>query len=462
MPKGVVLSCVVSLAAVLVMFATGCGVTRGSQSANHGDLKVSNSSFVDLPRWPDNAAINVAIAPQLEPYLANPYFSSFSEQAIQNQVDVNGDGMVDLIVSEDLLLVVLLWDGNMYQTPFIYVASPAKYGTETRVRFADWTGDDSAEIVFELIGHTGGSGFSELYGESHIIYCDMSCHSVWDGVTWRYGRDRTIPGTDGMMLEQRDFQHYEQDAEFYLDATLTGFAVDSMSTGGEFEVGSVPAIAGVTVVTTTLTTYQWQDGRFEIVNAAVVNPMQQITPVSSLSARGNPGATAEIISLTEFPNSIQACQLHVNGLPVEPVFACKLHFTQVSWQDMTGDGQQEILVTTIASNGSDDILDLETPVAEDCLFQQALVFALDGAAAQLLVELKGCIIRSDLLGVVIVDVEDDGIMEIQVARHLFLPDFWSCFLWSPCWIDPAYGVTLYRWDGRSYQVVGGMSIPAQP
>ncbi|MCA9984300.1 MAG: hypothetical protein KDE59_08405, partial [Anaerolineales bacterium] len=85
--------------------------------------------------------------------------------------------------------------------------------------------------------------------------------------------------------------------------------------------------------------------------------------------------------------------------------------------------------------------------------QRQIIYQWDGEQAIEIANIAGCVVRSNLFGVELVDYDGDGHLEILAASS------WTsnvdCVPTSrlPCWYHFGYTTQVYRWDGFGFTYV---------
>jgi hypothetical protein len=375
------------------------------------------------------------------------YFDQFplTESVQIMYEDVNGSGELDLIVA-DLqpyiwgrgMLVVLLWE-NGYGEPLLLTGS-AKYSPKHRVLLEDWLGDGKPEIIYDFQSDTGGTGYSGTTRTRYVIQCHEQCDVIWWHVTGRHESYYTVGWT-----------HTEVEQTVIAgNPTLLVSSESFYSPGLEhvfFEnVFSRVYSRGYWVLTSTEKVFTWNGTIFELNDERVVSSPYYVESDSILTATHSSGAQAVV--LTEFRddevwNPIYNCTLSVNGLPFHEPFYCNPAFTTVAWRDIIGDGREEIVVTALAFAK-----------------QRLLAFRWNGTEARLIADVSGDVIRSDLFGVALDDLDGDG--QLVIRAGLFDRSSLSfCAMYpaifSPdreeeevCWDEWHFTEVVYKWDGFQY------------
>ena len=139
---------------------------------------------------------------------------------------------------------------------------------------------------------------------------------------------------------------------------------------------------------------------------------------AQLTATNGQGAIA-VVSVKNngaADNNNDVCQLTVAGQSVGGSFGCRGNFTTVEWKDITGDGVPDIVA--IAFSAGDPVDSKGNSLADDhCMHQRLLASQWDGQPATPIANVAGCVMREDLYGVRLADVDGDGKLEIEAAPN---------------------------------------------
>ena len=353
--------------------------------------------------------------------------------------DVNGDGENDLILADMFpfvwsngFVVISLWNGNQYNTPLV-VMDGAKYQPGLQVSFEDWTNDAVPEVIFDFRADTGGTGFIEYTWKRFVIHCQTSCNVAWWGLT---GQLSKYNSTIGLTTREIERKVNESDDPMITIIDESFYAPDRSGFG---------TISGsYRVFTSTMTVYTWNGSLFEQTDEQIIAPEEMDRIDSVLSATSEEGKPATITS--EFDDSdmlkpIFICTLQIDNLILDENFECLPDYTRLFWQDIANDGKEELVV-----------------LATGLGTQQLLAFEVNEQEVVQVANVTGDIIRSDLFGVRLEDVDGDGQLEILAGRgHLteetdckiyedIYPDPWE-FCW---WNELNLWEEIYRWDGGRF------------
>ncbi len=370
----------------------------------------------------------------LEDYFLEHDLSEHTETFYQ---DVNGDGEADLILAdmfpffwENGFVIVMLWSGNQYDTPLM-ILDGAKYSPGLQVTFEDWTNDNIPEIIFDFKSDLGGTGVKQTTWTRYVIHCHIACEVIWWGVTGELLSASTIRR---LLTTNIEHQLNEMGKPRLRVGTSSFSAPDFGGMGNGSKI----------VFTSTSAIYIWNGTLFEKTGEQVVQPMQTITKDSILSATNQSGIEALITS--EFDNYyadyvIFHCTLKIGETIVEETFECLPNFTKVTWLDITNDGREEIIIHATG---------LGT--------QNLIVFQWSDETFVQIANVKGDIIRSDLFGVRLEDIDEDGQLEIIAGRGYFSEGS-NCktyeyirpepaeFCW---WYELDLQEQIYKWNGKTF------------
>lgn len=369
------------------------------------------------------------------------FFSEYhlSESTEVFYQDVNGDGEMDLILANLYLLgwnpgfvIVTLWDKNQYNTPFV-VMDGAKYSPGLRVTFEDWTNDTTPEVVFDFSSDTGGPGFQENTWKRYVIHCQTSCNVAWWGITGQlssYTSMGLITTTAERKIDEEGNPNLTVIDESFFAPDVRGY-------------GHISPFHRV--FTSTMKTYSWNGINFEQTAANILAPEFTVTSDSVLSLYSQENGATEVLSELDESDSyrpIFRCTLNYNDNSIGEPFECLPDFTRIFWQDITNDGEEELVVLA-TSLGTQQLLAYE--VNEQEIIQIA--------------DVTGDIIRSDLFGVRLEDIDADGQIEILAGRG-YVTEGSDCKIYvgmfgpgesELCWWNELnLREEVYRWDGQQF------------
>lgn len=381
-------------------------------------------------------------------------YEGFSPEADLIYQDVNGDADADLIVADELLVGVFLWSGNSYAPPYLIAFPKLKYQPGSHVELADWTNDGVPEILFDYRGDTGGTGIVYTSWTRYIIRCLADSCEVALELPLTYLTDDYNGG--GMTL---------MNSAVSLDASVPGQTLIEQVWEGfsiynfDFSPGFYPyaladnPIESLKVLSTTLDSYRWNGLQFQPLNSVVLSNAYVVDQDAQLEAAYNGDAASVQYQHNGRGDAMNdVCQLYVNEMMVGLPFGCKRNFTQVSWQNLIGDEEPELVIRALSGklpydndgNHMDDI---------QCMHQRQIIYQWDGEQAIEIANIAGCVVRSNLFGVELVDYDGDGHLEILAASS------WTsnvdCVPTSrlPCWYHFGYTTQVYRWDGFGFTYV---------
>ena len=391
--------------------------------------------------------------------------------------DVNGDGEVDLVVSDYLFVGIFIWQGTHYEGSFIYQGYPWKYDPGSRVTLEDWTNDGIPEVIFDFRDDTGGTGVRITNWTRYIIHCkknETACKVIWAGLL---GSIYEGYGSGGVSLLQADVKLVSnEDDTLNLEVNTESFAVYSLgnilysshvgdgilSYSGGRESGGYPpfySLKSLKVYTSTLDIFSWNGIEFEWQETQMLKPYVYTDSIAVLEATNNEGKTALI---TTKPNedaglSNDICQLIVDenatGLP----FGCKNNFTIVKWQDVAGDDIEELVIMAYSGYYTDSGFEGEYLHPDiECIHQRVIIYQQENAQLKQIANVTGCVVQSDLYGIHFQDIDEDGQVEILAASGWFTaPRCWSRIPGPEeeqdnCWYEIGYQSEIYKWNGSEF------------
>jgi hypothetical protein len=110
----------------------------------------------------------------------------------------------------------------------------------------------------------------------------------------------------------------------------------------------------------------------------------------------------------------------------------------VAWRDLTGDGRDDVVVTAFSAGypyGPEDLLS-----DTNCMHQRIIAYQVEDGIASEIANVAGCVERSDLYGVRLLDVDQDGQVEILAAPNGDLNN------------------RAYEWNGQRFVLWGEVAI----
>ena len=381
----------------------------------------------------------------LELISLNDYFmeNDLTEYAQIFYEDANGDGESDLILADMFpflwsngFIVVSLWDGEQYGTPLV-IMDGAKYSPGLRVTFEDWTNDANSEVIFDFKSDTGGTGFLETTWTRYMIHCETTCNVAWWGITGQLSNYTSI----GLVTTITERSLDEENNPGFVVINKSFYAPDVKGYG---HISSSQR-----VFTSTMKTYTWNGTFFEKISENVLEPEYTVTSDSVLSASSQTNGTATITSELDESDSyrpIFRCTLNLNDEPTGEAFECLPDFTKVFWQDITSDGRTELVV-----------------LATGLGIQQLLAFEVEEQEVTQIANVVGDIIRSDLFGVRLDDIDEDGQFEILAGRG-YQTEGTDCKIYDDIYPDPTefcwwneldLWEEIYRWNGQMFMLEPG-------
>jgi hypothetical protein len=350
--------------------------------------------------------------------------------------DVNGDGESDLLLAYantfywgTEFLIILLWEGDKYSQP-MGIIEISKLPTEVHHTLEDWTGDGIVEIVWDMENGTSGSGSGITQREKYIIQCLSECNVIWD-----YTTSVDVYGVNQYYLRRIEV------ADITLDA-------DPLRITAVTEAYHLPYIDGestspLNVLTTTQQIFLWTGSTFELSETSILTPSYQITSTFQISQDSEEGfIELNAVNIPADPGTIEFasydCSIEVASVPLGPIIKCTPLFTEIWWQDVTADGEKELIANTLFENKGYLYIwrragDQYTPIAN----------------------VVGDIIRPNLYGVKLGNVDADPAIEILAGEWRRITDDF-CFLGdfdvSFCWQDITRGDILYDWNGVEFRL----------
>ena len=382
--------------------------------------------------------------------------------------DVNGDAEDDLIIFTGIGYGtdgdgLFLWDTNHYVGPIDLRSGWHESFLEgTRLDFADWTGDGVPEVVIDgaFFDHMG-TGMNETWWETRVLHCmELECHPIWEGIVASVFQDDNWGGVCASRLAIT--HQTSSGGSPQLRVVTHHFRVFGCGEMGEEEWAVRDHLRVERSETITLA---WDGYEFVEVSRQVARLEDDIPSDARLAALSNSG-TAAVVEV-EFETRIPAngvCHLLIDGVHVGPTFGCRSTFTKVDWRDITGDGQEDVVVEAFSGATAPETDFYEEP----CAHIRLLAFSRrrDTGWTQI-ANVVGCVVSEDLFGVRVEDYDNDSRMEVVAAANptAGFGDYCDCpfldshegTLPSPdaliesCRFFPfTYEVDIYEWDGSAF------------
>lgn len=341
--------------------------------------------------------------------------------------DVNGDSEDDLVVTSFADVIVMFWMNDHYTNPYWRSSFGFSRCNDPlmRINFEDWTGDGIPEVVGQYITSSGGSALCVYETKKIIVHCDLTeCTEVWTGVV----DERIEDGNTGGMLQQHVQMTPVLDEENQpgIRALEEGFSISCCDVliGGSRPSG---------ILTSTLTLYTLNGNLFVETERQIVSFPRPFNIQPVLNVTNSKGVLALVTPEFNFSASSpnEFCDLYIGGDHAGPRFGCRNGFTVVMWQDITGDDEADVIVITYSAGYP---IDREGNSLDEisCMHQHLLAFQYNGQSATEIANVTGCVIRDDLFGVRLEDLDGDGNPEIIAAPNGEL------------------GHRAYKWDGTQF------------
>lgn len=394
------------------------------------------------------------------------FMTPLSELAVPYYEDVNGDGESDLIISDFLRVIILLWDEGEYTEPFMISRLPPwKYAPGSRIKFIDYTNDGVPEVIFDYLEDTGGTGIVHQDWKRFIIHCLNTCETVWEGRLAGYTDDYN---GGGMYLFTADLSFETGSNKPTLRYYSHAFATYLYFPIYSLELYSPTFIdtprSALTVFTSTVSVFEWNNNNFELKSEEIAALPQIVQGNSNLLGISLDGTTAEIkyTKISAPTNNNDRCELFVDGQLIGETFGCKSNFTTVEWKDITADGRDEIVIKALSGVVDPEYL---FEIDADCVHQRIIAYEWDGQNARETINTFGCVVQDDLFGIKLEDFDSDGQVEIIAARWNYVEDCPpgksepGVYLLN-CFRDLQYDLWIYKWNGSRFvywdSVFGGL------
>jgi hypothetical protein len=345
--------------------------------------------------------------------------------------DVNGDNVTDLVMYGAEGVLILIWKEDHYAEPFIISTWESRgFPPDNHATFADWTEDGIPEIVFDHKTAGGGSGLWVVYTERNVIHCDgQGCKTVW---TSDIEVDTDDYNFGGLARYRLDVQPYTtKNGTPFLRSRDEGFQIHCCDAGTEKDVYD-----GLEVYTSTQRVYDWDGYQFVLSDESIITRGYKIAEQSNLMDINKKGDQALITYRYNMTlgNMNDYCQAFVNNFTIGGRFGCRGNFTTVEWKDITGDGQDELLI--IAYSAGYPLDDQQNLLGDEiCMHQHLIAYEWLNRNAREIANVTGCVQEKDLFGIRL-ESNDSGAWEIIAA--------WNGKL----------NKRIYKWDGQHYVMWG--------
>ena len=356
--------------------------------------------------------------------------------------DVNADGEDDLLLlyAETFLggsvyLIVMLWDDTAYTQPLLLI-DETKLSASTKYYMEDLLGDEQPELVWMSNTDTSGSGYIEEQFDQYILQCNSECNIVWHTpfVNFWFSYD-TISNMLGHGLRTTTFQVSDDSSQI---RTIT-------------QNFSTPLIANDTaspmqIFDITEEVYSWTGEIYTRTASTIISKASDWLPeMQDEASNGSIVAhlEAEFIHGVDFSDDEGGnaynhydCIMMVNGNPTGDSFGCNPFFSQLSWQDVTADSRDELILLTLLGAS-----------------QRMLVWQRWGEGYRQIADISGSINHADLSDMVIKNVDSDPELEILAGRFGYQTNdfcFSTQFESEICWFEVTLDQVVYDWDGWQY------------
>lgn len=367
-------------------------------------------------------------------------------------MDVNGDKQNDIVTYSYDELIVSIWDEDHYAKPLWTKQDWWGKGEvpANEITFQDWTNDGIPEIVQDYTFMTGGTAFFVYVTTRSIIHCDETeCATVWEELLTYHADDYNIGGVEHYELNMHPGA--SEDGKPIIRTVDEGFSIFCCIDSNSFENQT-----GLTILPSTLSIYTWSGDKFELTDEQKISLGSHTDAKSKLAATSKTGINAKVVAKNNnyADSNNDYCQLIINGENVGDRFGCKQNFTIIEWNDITGDGLEEVVIISYSAGHPYDI-EGNTLSDEECMHQRLIAYQSDGTTNTEIANVAGCVIRKDLYGVRLEDYDGDGIPEIFSAPNFLdsnkdrIPDI----SYNPS-IQFGPSVQLnnraYKWNGKKF------------
>jgi len=364
-------------------------------------------------------------------------------------IDLNGDGELDLVAEGHMHVTVMLWLGHQYNEPYQRYIFGSPRNPYSKVEFADWTFDGTPEVVFHNRTAYSGSDIGGDVFRDSIIHCTLSeCHVIWEEVVFDNYNGYSM---DGRWIQQMTIQHTVDMMGIPQLQTITtefvyGCAYDcSLKNDLPVPEGQYFHTVRNRVGAVIQKDYFWNGYDYQLQSEKRLYEPYFIEFQNENSALSQTDAYArldiESVSVGypwgEFPQ----CQLSINNIKFGEPFICNQ--ATISWTDMTGDGNEELIIEAYA--GFSGVQEGET----ECAHQRLIGYqSIDKEFIQI-ANITGCLSQIDMFGLRMENLDDDSALEIVSAGDLFVYDEDPC-MGMRCWYEPNHINEIYDWNGTEY------------
>ncbi len=402
---------------------------------------------------------------EIEAYLRANTYPGWEEVAKVFFRDVSGDGQADIVaVTDQAPVFVFIWQGDHYGHPQQTGSWDLGIdGADGRyLYFSDYTGDKVPELVNDSWHTRGTDEYVAVDWQRQITTCDQEhCWVIWEDWTGTYAE---APIATGMFYYNSSDNYYRTETnQLVMERRYFGFGAFWEYTGDVEPVLHPQQNAVALGWDTTnkiyrdveLIRYYVYDGeRYVFQSDEVVTEPELIAEDSNLQALGPKDADAFIrleLDQTSPTYRNDRCELYLNGESVSDAFLCKFRFTKLAWEDVIGERDKELVVTTFA--GEQAYLWADLIAEKGCFHQRLQVYTWDGENLDQVANIVGCVRRANMFGVKIEDYDSDGQNEILAA--VFWPEFLEPE--QPDGISQDYlvvnqDVEIYEWDGEKFVI----------
>ena len=364
------------------------------------------------------------------------YYDNYIGMAII-KVDVTGDGVIDFVIPGWHGIIVVPSSENGYGEPYWMKAGWSRASLpEIEIIFQDLTGDDIPEIIYNEGLWGGGTGLWSYEVNRSIIHCiGTGCSEIWSGLVYREIHDYN---SGGLSVYRASFaSNYDEDGNSSIKITDEGFSIHCcMKFGTSDHPEGSKALNPLLIFPSIISIYSFEDGVFNKADEQIVSLEKTIESKSRLVSTSSSGTIAAIS--WEFnmsaSNANDYCQIAVESSALGDYFGCRHDFTEVGWQDITGDGKEDIVITAYSSGypyGPEELISDEI-----CMHQRIIAYSEEDDGYRLIANIAGCVLEEDLFGVKLEDITGDGEPEI-IAAHLITE-------------TDEYPTRAYKWNGDEF------------
>lgn len=378
----------------------------------------------------------------------------FSVEAQQIFEDINGDGAEDLIVTDIHLVAIFLWQDTAYQSPFVWFSEYPLIAS-----LEDWTADGVNELVYQeaTYDHWGTGVFSKGWGPT-VIYCQLThCDIVFSTSLIVQSFDMSKSGanlgwrtlTKGVNPAGEPTIHIHSQRLMFYHHYFTINSIPITATNEEWQNPE-----WVRIPPQSETTYTWTGETFTKTEY-ITTPNTVVLPEANTVAKHPDFGVAQVQIESNYSadSGNDVCLVLWQETPITSrPFGCKKELTYLTWQDVTQDGQAELLVATTSGYNPNFGEKYGWEGEEiDCIHQRLIIYTLKTGRLTQIADVVGCVVNDTLFGVRLEDINQDGQVEILTGGRSWYGEpicyHYNTGHWTECWQGYDPRPETYVWNG---------------